>query len=297
MVVLALLLAAQDFSGSKSCAACHKAIYESQSDTNHARALSKDGARFAFGSGAQAVTYVSQADEDHYVEHGLSWYKRANGLAVTPGHTDGKGVRYRTFSPDAAILRCFQCHSTGALRLTRERAVEPGEMGVRCENCHGAGAAHAAKPAADNIANPRRLTAAAVNDLCGNCHRMPPAAGVATNFGNPWNVRHQPVYFSQSACFLKSGGKLSCLSCHSPHDDSPPKGDAKCAECHAAVKHTPAVAGKSCVECHMPAVEPSPLLRFANHWIGVYRLTGAGANRLRPVEKRAGGGLAPGLRK
>ena len=66
-------------------------------------------------------------------------------------------------------------------------------------------------PARDNIINPKRLSAAELNTLCGQCHRMPPARGVATNFENPWNVRHQPVYFSQSACFLKSEGRLSCI--------------------------------------------------------------------------------------
>lgn len=289
MVGLALLLfAAQDFAGSRSCAACHSGIARTQAATHHAQALGRthDG-RWAFGAGAQAVTYVSQSSEDTYVEHGLSWYKKTGQLALTPGHTAKEGVTYRTFAPDSSILRCFQCHSTGTLRLTASRAIEPGQAGVRCETCHGAGAAHAAKPERGNIRNPAKLTAAEVNDLCGQCHRMPPARGVATNFENPWNVRHQPVYFSQSACFLKSEGKLSCISCHNPHEDTKPLGDAKCAECHAKPKHTTPVADHSCVTCHMPLVNPSPLLGFTNHWIGVYRLTGPGANLLRPVQQRA----------
>jgi len=289
LVAAALLLLAQDFAGSQTCAGCHTAIYEKQSNTNHARALFRQGARFAFGSGAQAVTYVSREGAGGYVEEGLSWYQRANALARTPGHADDNGVRYRTFAADSAIMRCFQCHSTGKLRLTEALELEPGEFGVRCENCHGAGAAHAAKPTNENIANPKRLDAAGLNTLCGRCHRMPPAQGVETDFENPWNVRHQPVYFSQSACFLKSGGKLSCLSCHNPHEDGKTAGDAKCAECHAKVKHgaATAVTDKSCVSCHMPGVDPSPLLRFTNHWIGVYRLNGPRANRLRPIARSA----------
>jgi hypothetical protein len=115
---------------------------------------------------------------------------------------------------------------------------------------------------------------------------MPPAQGVATNFDNPWNVRHQPVYFSQSACFLKSEGKLSCIGCHKPHEDTKAAADAKCAECHQAPKHTVPVSNGSCAGCHMPLVKPSPELGFTNHWIGVYRLTGPGANLLRPVQQR-----------
>lgn len=288
MVGFALfLLAAQDFAGSKSCAVCHSEIARSQSATHHAQALgrTRDG-RWAFGSGAQAVTYVSQSGEDTYLEHGLSWYKKSGGLALTPGHSAKEGVTYRTFAPDASILRCFQCHSTGSLSLTSARAIQPAEPGVRCETCHGPGAAHAAKPSPANIRNPSKLSAAEINDLCGQCHRMPPARGAATNFENPWNVRHQPVYFSQSACFLKSDGKLSCLSCHNPHIDTKPAADAKCAECHVKPKHVADVSNNRCVECHMPVVNPSPLLGFANHWIGVYRLTGPRTNLLRPVEQR-----------
>ena len=288
MVALALLLlTAQDFAGTKACAVCHFAIASTQAATHHARALSlgTDG-RWAFGAGAQAVTYVSQAGEDAYIEHGLSWYKKKGALALTPGHTSTDGVVYRTFAPNASILRCFQCHSTGRLALTASRAVVPAEAGVHCESCHGAGATHAAKPARDNIVSPSRRTAAEINDLCGQCHRMPPAQGVATNFESPWNVRHQPVYFSQSACFLKSGGKLSCISCHEPHQDTKPRGDDKCVECHAQTKHLFNVSSKSCVTCHMPVVNPSPLLGFANHWIGVYRLSGPGANLLRPIQQR-----------
>jgi len=286
--VALLLLAAQGFSGATSCAACHAGIARSQARTRHAGALARapDG-RWAFGAGAQAITYVSQAGEDAYLEHGLSWYRKAGGLALTPGHRDAGGVTYPTFAPDAAILRCFQCHSTGTLRLSEAREILPAEPGVHCESCHGAGGAHAARPAPGNIVSPKRLAAAAINDLCGACHRMPPAAGVATNFENPWNVRHQPVYFSQSACFLRSGGGLSCVSCHDPHQDAAPAGDTKCQECHARPKHAAPRAG-GCTECHMPAVSPSPWLRFTNHWIGVYRLEGPGANRLRPLAQGRG---------
>jgi hypothetical protein len=288
LVALAFLLfAAQDFAGSKSCGVCHPAVASTQAVSHHAQALARtpDG-RWAFGAGAQATSYVSQRDEDTYIEHGLSWYKKSGGLALTPGHITRAGVAYKTFAPNAAILRCFQCHSTGKLKLSESRAIIPAEEGVRCEACHGPGGAHAAKPDRNNITNPKLLSAAALNNLCGQCHRMPPARGVDTNFDNPWNVRHQPVYFSQSACFLKSHGQLSCLRCHNPHQDTKPAADAKCAECHVTPKHTSPVSGGSCVGCHMPLVSLSSLLAFTNHWIGVYRLTGTGANLLRPIQQR-----------
>jgi predicted CXXCH cytochrome family protein len=196
-------------------------------------------------------------------------------MALTPGHRTTAGERYRTFDPDAAILRCFQCHSTGPLRLGPGFKIEPSEAGVQCESCHGPGAGHA-------VRNPKKLAAAEVNNLCGSCHRKPAAAGDDTDWTNPWNTRHQPLYLDQSACFLKSKGALSCLTCHPAHTAAVRKAadyDQTCTGCHKAPKHRTAIASRACVTCHMPAVEPQPNLRFANHWIGVY----AAGKPLRPI--------------
>lgn len=292
MVAAALLIAAQTYTGSTVCAGCHPRIAASQAKTGHATALKKEENRWAFGSGLQAITYVSQLDDDTYLEHGLSWYRRGNTLALTPGHVNREGLRYRTFSAGAELLRCFQCHSTGKLRLAGGRKIEPAEQGVRCEACHGPGSDHVRDPARSKPRNPGRLSAAAINQTCGECHRMPPAAGIETNWDNPWNARHQPVYLSQAACFQKSGGRLTCLTCHSPHAKEPIQANERCQGCHQTPRHQISTTGKTCVNCHMPDVSPSSLLRFANHWIGVY-----GANPLRPLDQRARRGLSPGLRK
>ena len=64
-----------------------------------------------------------------------------------------------------------------------------------------------------------------------------------------------------SRCYLESGGKLGCISCHNPH--ALPNGepavhfDAKCATCHGASSGgcslSPAVrAERTCIGCHMP---------------------------------------------
>jgi hypothetical protein len=292
VVGAALLLAAQAYAGTSACAGCHAKLAESHSKTGHAGALRRDGGRWAFGSGLQAITWVSQVDEDTYLEHGLSWYRRRGGLDLTPGHRGPRGVAYRTFAPDAAILRCFQCHSTGNLRVGQGRAIEPAESGVHCEACHGPSDAHARSPTESKPRNPGKFPAVEINRLCGECHRMPPASGSDVNWENPWNARHQPVYLSQSACFSNSAGRLSCVTCHAAHGTAAIDANTRCASCHPAPKHRTAIAGKDCVSCHMPGVEPSPLLRFANHWIGVY-----GANPLRPLEQRKGGAGAARLRK
>lgn len=279
LLLLLARFAAGQYAGSESCRGCHPDQFAGHAKSGHARSLSRGGAsgEWAFGAGTQAITYVSQLDEEHYIEHGLSWYAYSKSMALTPGHRTPEGERYRTFDPGAAILRCFQCHSTGPLRLGPGFKIEPSEAGVQCEACHGPGARHA-------VRNPKRLTAAEVNDLCGGCHRKPAAAGDDTDWTNPWNTRHEPLYLAESVCFLKSKGALSCLTCHPAHAAmSRIAGgyDRACSTCHASPKHRTPVAARACVSCHMPAVEPQPNLRFTNHWIGVY----AAGKPLRPIAR------------
>jgi hypothetical protein len=279
--ILALLLATGaygQYAGSGACKPCHPAQAATQSKSGHARSLARAPAgspgQWAFGAGEQAITYVSRIDEDWYIEHGLSYYSKTKSMALTPGHTTLAGVKYRTFDPAADILHCFQCHSTGPLKLGPGQEIQPSELSVRCESCHGPGAAHVkANGAPGTIQNPKRLTAGELNELCGSCHRKPPAATEDTDWTDPWSTRHQPVYLSQSACFRKSGGALSCSTCHNPHEPLSRVAadyDKRCAGCHAAVRHRSPVGAKACVECHMPGVQVRPELRFTNHWIGVY---------------------------
>jgi hypothetical protein len=254
---------------------------------------------WAFGAGQQAVTFVSRLDEDSYAELRTSFYPGA-GLALTPGHqnqhptsvTEALGVRYRTFSPRSEILSCFGCHSTGTPSLGESFEIRPAELGVRCESCHGAGRAHQeliakgeVEAARNAIGNPARLAASAQMDFCGQCHRPPASDGVAIDWGDAWNVRHQPVYLTQSACFQKTAAGLTCAGCHDPHEALRRNDVAfyneRCAACHSAGIHPPSEvcrAEPGCASCHMPAVSPQPELVFHNHWIGVYEAE----NALRP---------------
>lgn len=247
---------------------------------------------WAFGSGYQAVTFVSRLSEEEYLEHHLSFYTDRDRLGLTPGHQtlpaetpeQALGLRYRTFSPQSEILRCFRCHSTGPLGLSDEFAIQPSELGVRCEACHGPGATHIAKiesgavqAAKAAIDNPARLTPAALMTYCGGCHRPPSSDGEAIDWRDPWNVRHQPIYLSQSACFQKSAEGLTCMRCHDPHRpvrrNEPAYYNARCADCHTLDQRPPAAVCRpepGCASCHMPGVQPQNELTFHNHWIGVY---------------------------
>jgi hypothetical protein len=242
---------------------------------------------WVFGAGTQAVTFVSRVNADWYLEHAFSYYMPLGGFALTPGQDairpkdlrEASGLLYKRDDPQHGIAGCFQCHATGPVTFDREGTALIAEPGVRCEACHGPGAHHVAGKA--KPLNPGRMTAAGLNEFCGRCHRPPASEGVRIDWNYAWNVRHQPVYLSESSCFRKGSGRLSCLTCHDPHlplNTNASFYSNKCGTCHAS---KPAACSSNCVDCHMPRVSPQTGLRFTNHWIGVY----AEGSRLKPLRR------------
>ena len=237
---------------------------------------------WAFGAGTQAVTFVSRVDASHYIEHFFTYYRALNKLAPTPGQHDlepnglaeAAGLYYKTRDPRIGIVGCFECHSTGPLAFDSGNTVRPAEAGVHCEACHGPGERHveeAKRGRAGPIDNPAHWSAAKQLEFCGRCHRPPENRDQRVDFSYAWNVRHQPVYLARSACFRRSNGTLSCLTCHQPHqplEQASSAYNAQCVRCHA---RQPAACSTNCVDCHMPRVSPQPPLRFTNHWIGIYK--------------------------
>ena len=179
---------------------------------------------------------------------------------------------------------------------------DPLPEGIDCQRCHGPGAAHVEagrSPGASVtqiralILNPVHLSKDRQMEVCEQCHLE------TTSRSLPDRIRHydqqpfgymadQPLrsfnsYFSrdpekgrtdnfeivnapyrlrQSQCYLKSGGALTCESCHNPHDlhkgpESASYYTSICMKCHAASlpaqialhKHP---SGNDCVSCHMP---------------------------------------------
>lgn len=250
---------------------------------------------WAFGAGQQAVTFVTKVNKDWYVEHYSTFYPVLAAWGATPGQAEirpaslveAAGRVYPTAEPETGITGCFECHSTGPVSFDDAGEARITEPGVHCEVCHGAGAVHSVTPSRQNIRNPENLSADQINQLCGTCHRKPAVAGQKVDWNYSWNVRHQPLYLNESACFRKSQGKLSCLTCHDPHDPAGKKPAAfynsRCIECHSRAAVRPKRVCEvrmpaNCIDCHMPLVSPQAPLRFTNHWIGVY----AGGAKLKP---------------
>ena len=303
-------LAAPEYAGPAACQGCHASQFTTQSVSQHARALrpiagtdiperlagqpmrERSGVRFdyaraagglavtitkgaerteallewAFGSGSQAVTPVGRY-KGAYFEHRISYYRGPDQAARTIGHSGTPSASAEAalgMRQDAAtITRCFTCHATNVREGPELSAMIPG---VTCERCHGPGSEHARRP---GEARMKRTAAVA---LCAECHRMPETTDGAI-------VRFQLAGLSASACF-RASGRLTCVSCHNPHQDAGRTAGpyvAVCAGCHTV----PARAGaacernrkQNCLPCHMGKSTPLPHLTFTDHRIRVYGRT------------------------
>ncbi|SPE37300.1 Tetratricopeptide TPR_2 repeat protein [Candidatus Sulfopaludibacter sp. SbA6] len=209
--------------------------------------------------------------------------------------------------------------------------------GIDCQRCHGPGGEHVRTAGRAGMVrtagragmvNPARLSPERRMEVCMQCHlettsgRIPavlqrfdrgtfsyipgqPLVDFAISFDHAPGTGHEgkfeavsSVYrLRQSRCFLESGGKLECATCHDPHRI--PRGEeavrhysSVCLECHTSTHPAGVTAtAADCLTCHMPKrrVDDAPHVIMTDHLI--QRL--APANALiefpeRPVEEYRG---------
>ncbi len=244
---------------------------------------------FEFGSGVHAYGYLGKIGDSLWLDSRLNYYLKLGAWDFTSGQDQPH--KYLLEQPlgkpldPNAVLRCFSCHSTvvradgldkslpdgSGLRIRPDKSV----LGVTCESCHG--------PLAEHVRNPRPKalgglgadwSAKSMNQVCGRCH------GISdVNPSHPVIARFQPWGLEQSRCFQASKGKLSCSSCHDPHQDAR-RDDAfyvaRCQSCHSgeasAVTEVvcPVNRRSGCVTCHMPRDSKSMLnVSLTDHRIRV----------------------------
>ena len=236
--------------------------------------------------GQHAQTWVLEKD-GHYYESLVSYFPRANGLAITPG--DQKITPHNLTEAMGRLLpiwetrTCFNCHGTGVIDGEKlvPATVTPG---LDCQHCHAGAQQHMIDAAHDDFKtlpkSLKRLDAEQVSDFCGRCHRT-----WDTVMRNKWHgpafVRFQPYRLENSKCFIGNDPRISCIACHNPHEPvnhNVASYDAKCLVCHGDAKpassisvvKTCPVAKSSCTSCHMPKVElPGGHAQFTDHYIRV----------------------------
>ena len=229
--------------------------------------------QWEFGSGRRARGYILRTDDGEYVDCRLNWYRATNGWDFASGQDRLNRMLVEQplgrSLPPAEVARCFGCHSSeiwatgatpqGVPAARLQFRFDKGKTGLSCESCHGPRAAHAAAFAGDKPVPPApEMTAGEMNRLCARCHSkatIDPTHDVLARF-QPWGLE-------RSRCFIASKGKLSCASCHDPHDNAHTDTlfyESKCISCHSpagraeklATRFCPVNRTSGCVSCHMP---------------------------------------------
>ncbi|MBV9470903.1 MAG: hypothetical protein JO316_09180 [Abitibacteriaceae bacterium] len=251
-----------------------------------------DTARWIFGSGNHAWTYLSQHGPQ-FRQLKITYYPPSRTWNFTPGSGPGEGTAEAlgdAYTPVQAAA-CFGCHSTVLTGTRKSLDLEHSRLNVGCESCHGPGRSHVESvqggaTANGTTANGSQAAEAAlvtpplhngpqIMQLCGLCHRMPVASGHENALGETLLARFPGVALVRSRCFTASAGKLSCITCHNPHESTKEQQlssfEAKCLSCHTAPHGKPCARGETtnCITCHMPeeAIARKIPLRFHNHWI------------------------------
>lgn len=152
-------------------------------------------------------------------------------------------------------------------------SLAPGApTGIGCERCHTGALEHqtAALHGSREHMPPdlSQSPPSELNETCGQCHRTWEAVVRGNKTGSIDNVRMQPYRLTNSQCFDGLDKRLSCVTCHDPHQPqitSVSAVDKTCLSCHAtgtratAVEHEHPkicpVGTHDCATCHMPKVQ------------------------------------------
>lgn len=249
----------------------------------------------ALGSGKTGMTYVHAAG-DRLAEAEMSYFPPYKKWYRTPGHSEKPEYMLGQMYTGAFPRQCIGCH---AVTLPPDSVVpEEKFFGVGCESCHGPSSLHIAaartRGARDlKIEKLAAVSAEKLNDeVCGKCHLpFSPTGGKLTSDSEETH-RFQPIGIEKSACFIKGGKTLSCMTCHDAHTDVSTdhrKYESVCLSCHASppaanpiasvkpvsAKPCPVNAKADCVPCHMPArrifKDSNVPTTLADHYIRVYK--------------------------
>jgi tetratricopeptide (TPR) repeat protein len=245
-------------------------------------------ATHVIGSGQHSRSYLHLSPSGQLIQLPLSWYSQERRWAMSPGYDRPDHLGFtRVIDAGCLFCHNAYPPGLRGRYASRPVWPSDLPSGIDCQRCHGAGAVHARLAAsganADKvrsaIVNPRRLTPKLQMDICLQCHLQTTSAPLPhalRRFGrdvfsyrpgeplsdyviqfdhspgsgheDKFEVNNAGYRLLQSACFQKSAGRLTCITCHNPHSPQPAAAGA-CLQCHGPHRE----AGRTnCIECHMP---------------------------------------------
>lgn len=238
---------------------------------------------YFIGSGRRGRTYLYEVD-GQWFELPINFYGKRGIWDMAPNFGSATSMP----APLPVDSNCLHCHATGvqtALPAAKNRyAGAPFEQGgIGCSGCHGDASRHLAEGGHGPIVNPDKLQPAQRDDVCLQCHLEGDAVVYRPDrslaqFHPGDRLDQDALYFVKSsaerggrratsqyeallrsACKAGSGDRLTCTTCHDPHETPAPEQRvaffrARCLSCHTsetiALKHHPEQ--KDCAVCHMP---------------------------------------------
>jgi hypothetical protein len=255
---------------------------------------------YAVGSGTRGVSYLVQHD-GRLFQSPITWYTQKQQWDLSPGYERTSAHFDRPIDPN-----CLFCHSNRVepVPLSANRYNEPVFLGhaIGCERCHGPGELHAAGQKLVGgrdltIVNPRHLDPVLRGNICEQCHlvgdqRVDRLGKSAFDYrpGLPLTeffIDHvrtnqeghklvgQVEQMKASLCFRASQGRLSCISCHDPHQLPDPEEKIayfrdQCLACHedtgCKLPERVRLARNredDCAGCHMPMAKTVDIVHTA----------------------------------
>jgi hypothetical protein len=248
---------------------------------------------YFIGSGIKGRSYLLSV-QGFLFETPINWYSQEHRWNMTPAYTEAHEMPMNL----PAYVDCLNCHTSGMqvpLAGTDSKFFGKPFLhgGISCQRCHGAGGGQEEGKArgVDSsdvhplIVNPAKLPAERRDAVCMECHfegtvaieqpgkhlyEFQPGDRLADYTHYFLLTGNQPAETEQalspvealslSACKRKSGDKMSCMSCHDPHQEPAEVEKAgyyrgKCLSCHGEAFGEKHHRDKpDCRPCHMPTL-------------------------------------------
>jgi len=247
---------------------------------------------YFIGSGVKGRSYLFSV-QGFLFETPINWYSQEHRWNMTPAYTEAREMPMNL----PALVDCLNCHTSGMqvpLAGTDSRFSGKPFLhgGITCQRCHGPDGGQGGKgPGVDSagahplMVNPAKLPADRRDAICMECHfegtvgieqpgkhlyefqpgdRLDDYMHYFLLTGNQPTETEQALSqveaLSLSVCKQKSGDKMSCMSCHDPHQEPAEVEKAgyyrgKCLSCHGEAFGEKHHRDKpDCRQCHMPAL-------------------------------------------